>query len=427
MFRLRGLSMFRKLQMLLASVLALSVAGCGTAVSRGGSEPLLANYDADCCVAGEPKGFVIPKGMAESRQKRADVVAEEEELEEFSGFLNISRKIRDKHGLRISVIGDSHIAADFFTDKLRKLSFADNSYGVGGVFPLQPKYHQNVVITSQGNGFEVISSRFSDTGYNGEFPAGGVMARAEKNGASIVYRSSLPLKDMQATFWVKGKPGDSFTVTGRNCGKSSYSVKTGRWEHFTASGMKFPVTFTAANKDSFIGTVFVDTSSGYVDSFGINGAQVNIFKRWNLEAFGDYLRFTKPDLVLLEYGANDALSGSFSEKGFEKDYLSAIDFISSNAPGAEIILMSPPTVAKFTQGIMKVYPEFDSIRKVIEKVADERGLLIFDMHDEMTRGGGKAGWVKLGLSKRDVHLTRDGYYTMGSYFYSALISFLNEI
>ena len=209
--------MFRKLQMLLASVLALSVAGCGTAVSSGGSEPLLANYDADCCVAGEPKGFVIPKGMAESRQKRADVVAEEEELEEFSGFLNISRKIRDKHGLRISVIGDSHIAADFFTDKLRKLSFADNSYGVGGVFPLQPKYHQNVVITSQGNGFEVISSRFSDTGYNGEFPAGGVMARAEKNGASIVYRSSLPLKDMQATFWVKGKPGDSFTVTGRNC------------------------------------------------------------------------------------------------------------------------------------------------------------------------------------------------------------------
>lgn len=61
--------------------------------------------------------------------------------------------------------------------------------------------------------------------------------------------------------------------------------------------------------------------------------------------------------------------------------------------------MSPPTVAKFTQGIMKVYPEFDSIRKVIEKVADERGLLIFDMHDEMTRGGGKAGWVRLGLSK----------------------------
>ena len=45
----------------------------------------------------------------------------------------------------------------------------------------------------------------------------------------------------------------------------------------------------------------------------------------------------------------------------------------------------------------------------------------------MTRGGGKAGWVKLGLSKRDVHLTRDGYYTMGSYCYSALISFLNEI
>lgn len=86
--------MFRKLQMLLASVLALSVAGCGTAVSSGGSEPLLANYDADCCVAGEPKGFVIPKEMAESRQKRADVVAEEEELEEFSGFLNISRKIR---------------------------------------------------------------------------------------------------------------------------------------------------------------------------------------------------------------------------------------------------------------------------------------------------------------------------------------------
>lgn len=205
--------MFRKFQLLLVSVLALSLFGCGTTETAGSSQGLLlAGLDADCCIAGEPKGFVIPKAITESRQKRADTVAEEEELEEFSGFLNISRKIRDRHGLRISVIGDSHIAADFFTDKLRKLSFADNSYGVGGVFPLQPKYHQNVVITSQGNGFEVISSRFSDTGYNGEFPAGGVMAKAQKDGASIVYRSSLPLKDTQATFWVRGKPGDSFNV-----------------------------------------------------------------------------------------------------------------------------------------------------------------------------------------------------------------------
>ena len=152
--------------------------------------------------------------------------------------------------------------------------------------------------------------------------------------------------------------------------------------------------------------------------------------RWNFQimAASGYIIIAPNRRGLPGFGMEwlEQISGDYSGQCM-KDYLSAIDFISSNAPGAEIILMSPPTVAKFTQGIMKVYPEFDSIRKVIEKVADERGLLIFDMHDEMTRGGGKAGWVKLGLSKRDVHLTRDGYYTMGSYFYSALISFLNEI
>ena len=101
--------MFRKFQLLLVSVLALSLFGCGTTETAGSSQGLLlAGYDADCCIAGEPKGFVIPKAITESRQKRADTVAEEEELEEFSGFLNISRKIRDRHGLRISVIGLPH-------------------------------------------------------------------------------------------------------------------------------------------------------------------------------------------------------------------------------------------------------------------------------------------------------------------------------
>ena len=124
----------------------------------------------------------IAKELSEPKQvqKPSIIPKSKKLLESTSGIINYQQqspaeliaKLKKRENLIIRIFGDSHIAGDFISHRLRGLLFKNHS--IGFVYPMYPNYHQNLTLKYESNNFEILNSRLHELD---EYPMGGVVAK----------------------------------------------------------------------------------------------------------------------------------------------------------------------------------------------------------------------------------------------------------
>lgn len=329
-----------------------------------------------------------------------------------------------KPNLHLRIFGDSHMAADFFSSRLRT-HIATNA--VGFVYPLQPKYHQAVPVSYKSKHFEILNSKSKDLQAN--FAMGGIIAKALKKDAFINLNNSINPKATLIAVFKSPHTKDAFLLKdGKNKHFVLKSAVRGKWIFARIKDANFPVQIVALDKNVLLGGFFIlnEGSNAVIDTLGINGAKSDLWQKWNESVFLDELNLFKSDIVVLAYGSNDALIGEFDETHFKESYKKLIALLYASNPNTNIILISPPTITHKVNEAFELHPDFYRVQKAIYELAKEEKLVLFDMHKLIENYGGKGLWIEQNLSRNDVHLTPDGYKLMADEFYLNLTQMLKN-
>lgn len=342
---------------------------------------------------------------------------------------DLAKKFTTKNDLKIHFFGDSHIAADSIPHQWR-IALA-NTNSIGFAYPLFPKYHQNLLIAQKSQFFEIYNSRiYSYSNY----PLGGVIARAKNEKANL--RISLNFTPdnqrflTQITFKSPNLLG-AFVVTD-SAGKSFRlaSKMPNTWEISEPISLRFPITIQALMPNVMLGGYFIYNSNinNFISHSSANGVRSDIYLKWDQNTLKKQLEILQYDLIVLCYGSNDAMIGTFNEANFMQNYKNLIALLRQTNPNATILIMGPPKVVIKHKNASKytLTPNSDSVRKAIAKLAKNEKTLYFDMYEIMEKTGGKDKWIKVGLSKQDTHLTPYGYRAVADAMYSGLQKLLKD-
>lgn len=332
-------------------------------------------------------------------------------------------KIIKNKNVKIHIFGDSHTAADIFSSELRKLVFTPNA--IGFVYPLFPNYHRNLLLNQESKGFEIFNSLKKP--YN-NYPMGGVIARAKNSDAYIKISTTLPEKKYYIRFVFKATNTlAAFEVTDAKKRVISLSSKNPDfWELSREYELTLPINIKSLMRNNMLGGYFIynKEDNNIIDHMGINGARSDLWMKWNQQIFNQEMQVLQYDLVILSYGSNDAIANKFDRETFLYNYKSLIRKIRKYNPNAVILLIGPPTVVVKNNEQYNITKNFVPVKEALNALAEEENLLLFNLDELMQKTGKKDEWIKLNLSKKDVHLTPQGYRLVANCVYKGLFDIL---
>ncbi len=353
-------------------------------------------------------------------------------MEDSVTLKQVKHKWNRRKDLRIRVFGDSHVASDFITNEWRNI--LGNINAVGFTYPLMPPYHQTLLLEYQNNGFLVFDSR-KPNDYT-DYPMGGIIAYPKALPASInlhinpkqirawnnIFITQIVFKnsDTQAALRIEDAESKKYTL---------YANANDTWE-IASLKLKFPITIHALNQDAKLGGYFIykEHESNIIEHLGVNGVRSDIWTKWNKKILEKELQLLDYDIILLCYGSNDAVYNILKEERFIANYREFIAMLKQNNPNAIIILMSPPPVLLPIDTSKKKYKTtqtFLPVKEAIAKVAKMEHIMLFDIDEFIKKNGTKSAWIEHNLSKKDVHLTPQGYKLIAHGIYQALTDILN--
>ncbi len=359
------------------------------------------------------------------------LVAEPESLslEHFYAALAALEKgQRDDH-VRILWLGDSHTAADYLSDRLRRA--LQQRFGSGG-----PGFVRVGLGTYRHTGIKVARdgpwriepnppprrSRQDD----GVFGLGGLRAVAEasahahleltggeRQGAvrfEVLYdvapRASLEVKLGEKRELVGDRQGSPpirrFTIEGD--GVNSLDL--------TAQGGTVKVW----------GVVIERPKPGVVlDTAGIDGARIATALAWDKDAFVREVAARKPDLGVIAYGTNEAFDAGRVDQ-YQTELTELVGRLRAARPGLDCVILGPPDAGTSDGGS----PErLGAIEIVQREAARTLGCGFFSQRAFMGGAGSYWQWLRETppLARPDrLHFSPKGYETLGDGFANAVLA-----
>ncbi len=142
------------------------------------------------------------------------------------------------------------------------------------------------------------------------------------------------------------------------------------------------------------GVVAEKSGDGVVyDTLGLNGASIVVLSHlMNGKHLADQLQRRHPDLVVVNYGTNEADFASFVDHGYEKELREAIRRIRAALPETSILLMSPMDRGQHSGGGIETMPTIPRLVEVQRRVARDTGCAFFDTFRAMGGEGTMARW-----------------------------------
>lgn len=340
---------------------------------------------------------------------------------------HLQHKWDKRNDLHIRVFGDSHIASDFITNELRNILGNINS--VGFTYPLMPLYHQTLLVEYENDGFLLLDSR--KTNDYEDYPMGGFVAYPASLPASIklsINPKQIPIWNNNFIMQIVFKNSDTKESLKIEDADSRIHIlhtsESDTWD-IASLKLKFPITIHALSENVKIGGYFIYTEkdSNIIEHLGMNGVRSDIWKRWNKDILEKELQVLSYDIIMLCYGSNDAMYNVLKEDLFIKYYREFISMLKQYNPNAIIILMSPPPVLIPINASKSKYESaktFLPVKEAISKIAKLENIMLFDIDEFIEKNGTKPTWTELNLSKKDVHLTPQGYKLIASGIYQAI-------
>jgi lysophospholipase L1-like esterase len=328
--------------------------------------------------------------------------------------------------LRVLHYGDSHVAADEWTGDIREhfqaafgdggsgYSFAgrpwntyrradvksgstrgwhsdglvgrsgDGAYGLGGISMSAKSPHESLYLIAEAQQFELF------------------FLRQPGGGAVQIYDNGVPVERLATD----GEMGPSYY---------HYQAEPGTHKLEAQTLDSAPVRL--------FGWVAEKASGVTYEPLGINGAQAPMLLNWNEEVLRSNIERRNPSLIVLSYGTNEAGYKGWTVEKYRDMFIRLIGRFREAAPTATILVVGPPDRAMRARN--KTWVAMDTMDIIVEaerEAAAAQGCAFWDAQAKMGGKGSIREWVLAGMAQNDhVHLTLDGYRTIGDAMYRDLM------
>ncbi len=160
-----------------------------------------------------------------------------------------------------------------------------------------------------------------------------------------------------------------------------------------------------------------------LSAMGITGARARFLDKQDDAHFAKVLKAAKPDLVCLAFGSNEITDGQmYSMEKYRETLTLVMEQIEKAVPDASLMLVGPPDMASQnpTQGYSRAVAPI--IVKNQIKLAEERGWAFWNQYRAMGGAGSMWSWIQSGLGSQDMfHPTGQGGNLLGRWEYLALM------
>ncbi|HLK66902.1 MAG TPA: GDSL-type esterase/lipase family protein [Bryobacteraceae bacterium] len=300
---------------------------------------------------------------------------------------------------RVVHYGDSPTTADLITGDIR--SQLQKRYGDGGHgFVLLAKpwaWYQHTAVQLSASGWQMSPATHFET-HDGIFGLGGVSFTGSGSAYSkIVFEN--PGHSRFEVWFMRQPGGGAFSVSAD--GKSLGRVETAADEKAPGfasfdvepSAGEIEIQVEEGNARLF-GLTAAKPGPGVIyDSLGLNGASITVLSRiFNQDHWAAELSHRNPDLVIVNYGTNEADFAAFIEHGYEKELREVIQRIRNAVPESSILVMSPMDRGHRVDGEIETMPTIPRIVAIQRRVAKETGCGFFDTFTAMGGEGTMAHW-----------------------------------
>jgi lysophospholipase L1-like esterase len=346
----------------------------------------------------------------------------------------LQRRELDRH-VRILWLGDSHAAADYWTGALRSgLQKRFGSGGPGYVYAGYKGYrHDGIDLEIEGKwAMRPKGPATTKASGDGVFGLGGVLLRgfADEPRVRLKLSDSSLTGDVGVDVCVKVAPGDELEVTiadGVDTRRSKIAAPRGT----TTAGIvhegmraKPKATITlkpGAGRPELCGVVVENDPAAapgvVLDTLGINGARYGTALAWNEAAWTTEVARRRPDLVIMEYGTNEASDVDVKPAAIARNLAKLLARVRRAAPDADCAVVSPTDRADRESTI-------GPLRDALREGAVAGGCWFFDAYEAMGGRGSMAKWRDEDPprgAKDGIHLTAKGYRDLGNQMFAKLL------
>ena len=300
---------------------------------------------------------------------------------------------------RILHYGDSPTTADLITGDARRLleeRFGDG--GAGLVLIAKPwAWYGHHGVELNGKGWQMApASHFK--AMDGAFGLGGVSFIGQAGARSTIELSDPGQSNFELRYMAEPNGGVvTFTADGREAARVSTAGEAGpAFARFSVPGGVHELALAVESGPVRLFDITAEKPGPGVvyDSAGLNGASITVLTRmFNQAHWTEQLRDRNPDMVVINYGTNEADFASFVDKGYEKELREAIRRLRAALPDASILIMSPMDRGERAgaSGI-ETMATIPRIVATDRRVAAETGCGFFDTFDAMGGEGTMARW-----------------------------------
>lgn len=150
------------------------------------------------------------------------------------------------------------------------------------------------------------------------------------------------------------------------------------------------------------------------DELGLNGAELTDLERWNPDLRRALLAESRPDLLVLAYGTNEAGRRNLDPVEYTARVRALLVRLKEES-GACVLVVGPlDRLARRARQRAAVEAGATQVSNLLRQAARDAGCAYWDARAAMGGPGAILKWRKAGLAQRDlVHLTGPGYQKLG--------------
>lgn len=346
-----------------------------------------------------------------------------------------SRALREYHDgkrqdpLRILWFGDSHTAADYWTQAVRQTLASEIPIAGPGYLSLGvTNYRHGMARLWKDGSLEVAPHPPARRVLEGDgvFGLGGTRVTMKDSSAVVSLRLTFEgvsrnLVSYELYYRMMSKI-DSLSWTAgtvrRELRKDSPVNKVGEIlvAHFEAPGNETLEIRALSGTPQLFGVVAETRTGGVVvDTLGINGARFGTFLAWEKEAFAAVVAARKPLIAVVAYGTNEVFDEDAVSR-HAKRLEDVIERLRSAVPDVGCIVAGPTDAGKGGEAVESRVVAMDQAER---STAERLGCVYFSAYDVMAKDGGFSAWRSMDppLALSDgIHLTARGYARLGEAF-----------
>lgn len=336
--------------------------------------------------------------------------------------------------VRILVYGDSLIMGDLIVSSLREqLQKVFGNGGPGWVVPVKtcPWYRRTGMNFSESSGWSFVRVTKPQTD-DGLYGLGGQAFVAKEGGKSgkVDCAKECPWKGLAEyeVYYLAHPRGGKFKFTLDDGSSQVVDTKADKPQSGfakvagKAGDLGFALEAVSGTLRLF-GVVAESPGGGVVvDNLAVLGARSYRFNNMDRAHFVEQLKRRQPDLIVLLFGANESEIQFVAKKEYTADLEQLITTLKKGAPGASILMASPPAAGERVDGKIQLRRSIPDLIKVQRDVCQRFGVAFWDEFLAMGGEKGTNGWLKKGLLTGDlVHLSGKGGAVLGKFLYAALM------